>query len=309
MTEKITCDDIVFDIGSVLYRTFFANKTADDTTLAGLATHVGLTTINKYFKLLNPSGRVVMAFDRSSWRKEYTASDQCLSGLPYKGNRHKDMTPQETAKFMQYISHVKELEELVIAHTTICALACQRLEADDLVAGYVQKFPERSIVIVSSDSDLWQLLKFPNVRIMNPATGKFIELSEYENDANYYLFQKIIRGDLQSDNIRSSFPRVQKTRIRKAFLDPFEHSNMMNEKWTDQRGREFVVKDTFAENKLLIDLSAQPSDIRALIDSTITEAINNKKKYSHFHFMKYLGKLKLDKIASSVDQYIKLLSL
>ena len=54
---------LIFDISNILYRTFYANKGDDDITLAGLAQHAALTTLNKYFKEYKPN-KVVMTFDR-----------------------------------------------------------------------------------------------------------------------------------------------------------------------------------------------------------------------------------------------------
>lgn len=307
--EKISCDYVIFDLNSVLHRTFFANKDEDEDALVGLAVHVGLTTLNKYFKMVNPRRKVIVAFDRSSWRKEYTASEKCLSQIPYKGNRRKDMTPTQAAKFERYINHVKELEKLITNHSTIVTLAGDGLEADDLIAGFCQIYNEEEIVVVSTDSDLWQLMKYPNVRCLSPATGEFASLKDYGDDANYYLFQKCIRGDMQSDNIRSAYPRVQTKRILKAYTDEYERVALMKETWTDQNGKVVLVEDAFKENQLLIDLEKQPNEIRMHIYNTVEESMNTKKKFSHFHIMRYLGKYELEKIADNMDQYIRLLSL
>ncbi|TFH08230.1 MAG: hypothetical protein E4H14_06805, partial [Candidatus Thorarchaeota archaeon] len=106
---------LVFDISNLLYRTFFAQRQENDETLAGLATHSALVTLNKYFRQHKPD-RVVMAFDRSSWRKDYTASPECLSKKPYKGNRRKDMSPAQQAKFQRFMNHLSEFETLIRKH-------------------------------------------------------------------------------------------------------------------------------------------------------------------------------------------------
>lgn len=297
---------IVFDISNMLYRTFFANKQETDTTIAGLATHVAFMTLNKYFRQHKPD-KVVMAFDRKSWRKEYTSSELCLSGKPYKGNRRKDMSPSQQLKYERFMGHLREFESLVFENTTIIALAGDMLEADDLIAGFVQQNLDDETIIISSDSDMLQLLRYPNVQIISPATDKIVSLEEYNNDPEYYLFQKCVRGD-STDNVQSAYPRIRSKDIEKAFTDPFERVQMMQHLWKDVTGKEYKVRDLYEENQLLIDLSMQPDTIRAKIKQVIDEAMSKQKKFSHFHLMKYLGKYELDAIAKQIDNFIPLLS-
>ena len=299
---------LVFDISNLLHRTFFAQKNEDDETIAGMATHMALTTLNKYFKQFKPH-QVVMAFDRSSWRKEYTKSELCLSKKPYKGNRRKDMSPAQELKYQRFMDHLKEFEALIATHTTIMSLACDRLEADDLIAGFAQIFndEDNEIIIISADSDLLQLTRYPGVRVISPATDKEQSLSEFDNDPLYYLFQKCVRGD-PTDNIQSAFPRVRATRIQSAYNDPFERIQLMKETWTDHLGTDILVEDMFNENQLLIDLEKQPKDIRMLIMETIDAEADRSRQFSMFYLLKFIGKYKLMKIKESIDQYIPLLS-
>jgi 5'-3' exonuclease len=300
---------LLFDISNLLYRTFYANKTADDVTLAGLATHSALQTLNKYFKQHKPH-KVVMAFDRLSWRKAYTKSEQCVSGRPYKGTRRKNMSPAQLAKYGKFLDHLRELETLITEHSTIITLAQEGLEADDLIAGFVQyhQNTDAEITIVSNDGDMLQLLRFPNVKIISPDTGKEKTLEEFNDDPDYLLFFKCIRGDHITDNIQSAFPGVSKLRIEKAYKNSFERVQMMKEVWKDENLKVFRVEDLYNENVLLTDLSAQPEHIRVLIEDTIYDAMEKQRKFSHFHLMKFLGKYDLKKIADSLDQYLPLLS-
>ena len=305
---------LCFDITNMLHRTFFAQRNEDDETLAGLATHSALVTLNKYFKQHKPH-KVVMAFDRSSWRKEYTASDECLSKKPYKGNRRQDMTPAQEAKYQRFLGHLAEFERLIIEHTTIMTLVAQRLEADDLIAGFCQVYAndDNEIVIISSDSDLLQLTRYPNVRVISPVTDKEQSLDDYGGDPLFYIFQKCIRGD-PTDNVQSAFPRVKSKKIREAYDDEYARANLMNETWgikdptTGEFTTQYRVGDLFKENEKLIDLEKQPSDIRRIILETIDEAGATHKQFSMFHILKFLGKYKLNKIKEGIDQYIPLLS-
>jgi len=299
---------LVFDISNLLYRTFHVQRNETDAdTLAGLATHTALVTLNKYFKQFKPDC-VVMAFDRSSWRKEYTASEKCISKKPYKGNRRKDMSPAKQAQYKRFLNHLNEFETLISKHTTIVALHEDKMEADDLIAAFAQIYnsPQDEIIIISSDSDMLQLKRYEGIKIISPATDKEVTLGEYNDDPELFLFIKCMRGD-DTDYVQSALPRVSTVRLRKAYKDPFERVQLMKETWTDPRG-EFVVEKLYKENQLLIDLEKQPATIRTKILTAVEEAVNKEREFSLFFIMKFIGKYQLNKIKENIDQYLPLLS-
>lgn len=302
---------LVFDISNLLYRTFFVNKKEDDETIAGLATHMALNTLNKYYKQFKPH-KVVMVFDRSSWRKAYAASDETFTSTEYKGSRKAKrdaMTPTETAKYQRFLNHLREFESLMTEHSSIVTLAENELEADDLIAGFVQKMtPEHEVILVSTDSDFAQLLKHKNLTIISPETGKPVTLEDFNNDPEYFLFVKCIRGD-KTDDVMSAFPRVQQKRLHKAYYeDPYEMTVIMETKWTDKDKVEHTVKNIYNENRVFIDLSMQPDHIKQLIGEVLNRELSKEKKFSFFHFMKFLGKYDLKKVADNIDQFTDLLS-
>ncbi len=298
---------LILDISNLLYRTYYANKDEDDVTIAGLAMHQGLLTLNKYFKKYNPD-KLIMAFDRKNWRKEYTKSDKCLSGKLYKGNRRKDMTKKEREKYEAFLEHLSEFENLMKNHTSVVCLACDGLEADDLVAGFTQQYSEdNEIIIVSTDKDFIQLLGNPNTRLINPAEDKDRTLTEWGGDAELFMFEKCIRGDA-GDNVQSAYPRVRKTRIMKAWEEPLERVNMMQETWTNHEGKEMMVKNVFKENILLMDLRKQPDKYRKMIGDTISKEMKDPGQYSYFHFIQFLGKFQMKKVSANAETFADMLS-
>lgn len=300
---------IVFDITNLLYRTFFANKSEDNTTVAGLAHHSALTTLAKYNREFKPH-KLIMCFDRKSWRKEYTESEEALTPKQYKGNRRQKMTPKEKEKYKQFLSHLGDFEEMIREHTTIAALAGDGLEADDLMAGCCQVLtmdPDNEVILVSADKDMIQLLDYPNTRLIDPAGGKDRTLDEWGGDAELFMFEKCIRGDA-GDNVQSAYPRVKKTRIMKAWEDDYERANLMNATWTHPDGTEFVVKQLYKENELLMHLGKQPEQIQAQIVKTVLRGLKDPGSFSYFHFMKFLGKFELKKVAENATNFVDMLS-
>jgi len=302
---------LIFDITNLLYRTFYANKNQAD--FAGLAHHIALTTVQKYYRQFKPR-KMIMCFDRSSWRKEYTASEKCVSGRPYKGTRRQKMSPTDKLHYEEFLKHLADFENIIREHTSIIALAGPGLEADDLVAGAIQTIriidtePSPEFIVVSADKDLIQLLRYPTVRLINPANGEERTLDEWNGDAELFMFEKCLRGDA-TDNVQSAYPRIRKTRILKAYNDSYERANLMMETWSDPDGKQFVVKHLFEENKILMDLQHQPNDIRHQIVVSFLEGWKNPGKFSYFHFMRFLGQYELSKLAEQADQFAQMLSL
>jgi len=301
---------LVFDATNLLYRTFYTHKSDDDETIASLASYAAVVTMNKYFKNFKPD-KVIMCFDNGSWRKDYTKSDECVSQKLYKGNRRQKMTPREKERYDIFLDHIKAFQELLREHTSVITLSGKGLEADDLMAGLVQiisvKEPESQVIIVTADQDMIQLLEYDFVQLFDPVSGKPRSLKDWNGDAELFLFEKCVRGDI-GDNVQNAFPKVRKTRIHSAYKDEFERINLMNEKWMHPDGREMHVGKLFKENQLLMDLRCQPEYIQKQIIETIVSGLENPGKFSYFHLMKYLGQYKLKVLANKVDQYISLLS-
>lgn len=294
----------------MLHRTFFTNPDVDEITTAGLAHHMALMSLNKYFKQFKPS-KVFMVFDRPSWRKDYTLSNDCYSKRIYKGERRKDMTPTQQLRYEAFLGHVAEFERLMTEYTSVVCLACKKLEADDLISGLVQKYSEtHKLVIISSDKDFLQLLWNDNTTLIDPNTDKPRTLEEWNNDPSLFLFEKCFRGERgkSKDNIESAYPNIRATKIRQAYEDPYIFENIMRDVWIHADKREMSVSTLFKENMLLMDLLSQPEDIKGLIDQTIEEGMKNTGVFSFFHFKKFCGKYELKKISENVEQYMTMLS-
>lgn len=297
---------LVIDASNLLYRTYYANKNEDDSVILGLAMHSAFLTINKYYRLYKPN-KIVLCFDRDNWRKEYSLSEACYSKKVYKGERRKDATPQEIRKYQDFLKHISEFEEIMRLHTTIICLAEKKLEGDDCIAGWVTRHQDATDehIIISGDKDFVQLLRLPNVKLIDPATGT----PRTHEDPKFYMFEKMFRGEPAStDNVQSAYPKLRITKIQEAYIDNFALTNLRNSVWTNHDGREMNVGKLLDENKLLMDLTAQPDDIQDIIDMVVVKGKLEKKKFSHFHFMKFLGKYELKKIAEQLETFVPMLS-
>ena len=110
--------------------------------------------------------------------------------------------------------------------TNCTVLQDNQLEADDLIAGWVQEHPNDDHVIISSDSDFAQLIT-PNVKQYNGISNVLTTHEGYYTDTKepiidkktgepkkapnpqWLLFEKCMRGD-PTDNVFSAFPKVRR---------------------------------------------------------------------------------------------------
>lgn len=271
---------------------------------AALALHSCIMTMNKWFNVVKPDQVIVVFEGNNNWRKAYTSSPKCVSKRLYKGNRVRDPS---MAHLFEVLS---DFEKLARAHTSIVCLSASEVEGDDLIAGCTKRFSNQGdeVTIVSGDKDFMQLLKHPRVTLLNPDNGK----PRLHDDPHFFMFEKCFRGDL-GDNVPSAYPRVRIQRLQKAFKDDYERTQIMNETWTfthpdTKEEILFNVGELYEENKILMDLEAQPDYIQEIIESTIEHGLNTHGKFSLFAFSKFLGQHELKDIALNIDRYVKLLS-
>jgi 5'-3' exonuclease len=295
----------------------------------GMALHLTLASVNQTVRKYGID-HVVFCLEGRSWRKDVYG--------PYKRNRIVDamsVTEAEKeenemfwdtyAKFTQYISE----------KTNVSVLRHERAEADDMIARFIHLHPNDTHYIISTDGDYAQLIS-KNVMQYNGVTNELITLEGYLKesgkpvidkktkepklleDPEYGLFKKIIRGD-SGDNVFSAFPgcREQGTKnkvgIREAFEDRhkmgFQYNNFMLQRYTDHDGNEVRVKDAFERNKMLIDLKAQPQEIKDAVDQRIRESVRiTTIPQVGLHFMKFCGRYELTKISEQAETYSKWLN-
>jgi hypothetical protein len=308
---------ILVDTANTFFRARHVINGSADIKL-GMAFHITLNSIKKAWQDFNGS-HVVFCLEGRSWRKDYYA--------PYKRNRsdaraaHTEKEAEEEKVFWEAFDTFKTF----IAEKTNCTvLQHQQLEADDLIAGWIQTHPNDDHVIISTDSDFVQLIA-PNVRqyngVMETTTthegildkkGKRV-IDKKTNAAKdipnpeWLLFEKCMRGD-PTDNVFSAYPKVRKNKLEEAFNDRtsrgFAWNNMMLQRWVDHNGVEHRVLEDYERNRKLIDLAAQPQDIRNIITETInTNAVPKTIDQVGIRLLKFCNLYDLKKISDSIQQY------
>jgi 5'-3' exonuclease len=291
----------------------------------GMAFHITLNSIKKAWQDFGGS-HVVFCLEGRSWRKDHYK--------PYKAQRvasraaHTEREAEEEKVFWEAFDTFKEF---VTEKTNCTVLQHSRLEADDLIAGWIQTHPNDDHVIISTDTDFVQLIA-PNVRQFNgvmettithegifDAKGKRVIDKKTQEpkaipDPQWLLFEKCMRGDT-SDNVFSAYPGVRekgtknKVGLREAYGDRdskgYAWNNLMLQRWSDHEGKEHRVLDDYERNRILIDLSAQPEEIKNIITETILTATTANKNISQvgIRLMKFCNLYDLKKIADQAQAY------
>jgi hypothetical protein len=89
----------------------------------------------------------------------------------------------------------------------------------------------------------------------------------------------------------------------------FNYNNLMLQRYIDHDGNEVRVKDAFERNKTLIDLKAQPQEIKDAVDQRIRESVRIETvSQVGTNFMKFCGKYDLQKISAQAEIYSKWLN-
>jgi hypothetical protein len=308
---------ILVDTANTFFRARHVINGSADIKL-GMAFHITLNSIKKAWHDFE-GNHVVFCLEGRSWRKDFYA--------PYKRNRsdaraaHTVKEAEEEKVFWEAFDTFKDF---ITEKTNCTVLQNPQLEADDLIAGFIQTHPNDQHIIISTDSDFVQLIA-PNVKQYNGVMettithegvldkkGKRVidkKTNEPKDVPNpeWLLFEKCMRGD-PTDNVFSAYPKVRKNKLQEAFEDRsnkgFAWNNMMLQRWVDHNGAEHRVLEDYERNRTLIDLAAQPQEIRNIITETIGKgAVPKTVDQVGIRLMKFCNLYDLKKITDSIQLY------
>jgi 5'-3' exonuclease len=315
---------ILVDTANTFFRARHVVR-GDISEKVGMSLHVILNSVRKAWKDFNGS-HVIFCLEGRSWRKDYYA--------PYKRNRQdaRDaLSVKDAEEDKVFWETFDDFKDYIHEKTNCTVLQHPQLEADDLIAGWVQSHPNDNHVVISTDGDFAQLIA-PNVKQYNGVTGVTTTHEGYfdekgkrvkdkktgqEKEApnpEWLLFEKCMRGDT-SDNVFSAYPgvRTKGTKNKVGLTEAFEDrnskgwawNNMMLQRWTDHEGAEHRVLDDYSRNITLCDLTAQPDNIKQLITSTIQAEIDKEKNISQvgIRLIKFCATYDLVKVSEQAQSY------
>jgi hypothetical protein len=226
-----------------------------------LIRHMILNTIRMYNKKYREEyGQVVIACDASSWRKEVFPQ--------YKASRKKGRE-ESTTDWNEIFRIINQVREDLRYNFPYKVVHVDRCEADDVIGALVENTQEfghdEKVMIISADKDFIQLHRHNNVRQFSPMQKKFVQ----DKNPRKYLFEHIMKGD-SGDGV----PNILSP--DNAFTDSIRQSPVTQKKldtWMASAEDLEAVLDTeayrnYCRNKMLIDLSSTPKELREQIIST-----------------------------------------
>jgi 5'-3' exonuclease len=263
-------------------------------SMIGMAFHLILHSMKKEYSKWGGT-HTIFYLEGRSWRKDIYPDYKAQRALSFA-----QQTEKEQEDHLLLREAFDDLIKYLDTKTNITVLRNPKAEADDMVSIFIEAHPDDKHILVSSDSDFFQLLRFPNVMLYDPVKDIQIRRDGVYDDAGnklafvvdsnakikigkpdpdfvvapdwyeYSLFLKCVRGD-KTDNIFSAYPGVREkgtkkqVGIREAYEDKakgYAWNNFMNQKWSDHNQQTVIVKERFELNKKLIDLSQIPDDVK-----------------------------------------------
>lgn len=245
---------LVFDFHNLMYRSAFAAIASDpiDNSDFYLTRHFILNSMFDEIKTHQPN-RVVVAVDSpGSWRKDIYPG--------YKAKRHDRSGGLHTERFYPVME--KFITDMQDFFKTMCFVKVPHAEADDIIGVVCKSSKRDKFIVVSTDSDMIQLLKNKNVSIWNPKKKDWVVSINPQND----LEIKIIGGD-SGDSIKGIRDRVGPVTAAKIIEEGVMH--YIDTLPTDLE--KHAVLEKYKLNKTLIDLDFTPNDIKEKILNTYTQ--------------------------------------
>ena len=232
-----------------------------------LIRHMILNSIRMYrSRFYKEYGEMVIAADAgNNWR--YKVFPQ------YKASRKKN---REASKvdWNEAFRIINQVWDELCEYFPYKTIKLDGCEGDDIIgvlAYNTQEFGQyEKVMIISADKDFGQLQKFDNIAQYSPMTKKFIKIP----DAAAQLNELIMRGDtgdgvpnvLSGDNVFVTEER--QTPLRKAIMDQLI---------ADPKSQGEEVYRNYQRNKMLIDLSSTPEDLK----TKIIDSYNSQDKWEN----------------------------
>jgi len=313
---------IIVDTANLFFRARHVIR-GDLDTKVGMCLLITFNAVRKAWRDFNGS-HVVFCLEGRSWRKDFYE--------PYKRNRKESrdaMSPREQEEDELFWEVFDEFKNFITEKTNCTVLQHKQLEADDLIAGWVQNHPDDDHIILSTDGDFAQLIA-PNVKQYNGVSNTLITVDGYFDDNNkpviekktgkvkpapdpkWMLFEKCVRGDT-SDNVFSAYPGARKkgTKNKIGMTEAFEDkgnkgynwNNFMLQRWTDHEGVEHRVLNDYERNVTLCDLTAQPPEIKEIINQEIANVEPKNIGQVGIRLMKFCAKWDINRVAEQVQSY------
>ncbi len=280
---------ILLDISQVMISNIIdqAGSHADDLDI-NLVRHMILNTIRSLkVKFGNEYGEFVIACDdKTCWRKEIFSY--------YKANRKTDRE-KSSIDWNVLFDALNQIKAEIKENFPYRVIQVKGAEADDVIATLVFEFgevlnSERKILILSGDKDFIQLQTYGNVKQYDPVRKR-----EISSD-NPVLFREHLiltgdRGDGIPNVLSPDHCLVQGIRQK-----PLRETKINEILSSDSKVIPEEIMRNWQRNRMLIDLSMIPSNIRQNIMDEYHSQANKSRSKLFNYFVEHKMKLLIESI-------------
>lgn len=277
---------ILIDNSQLFFSSYFSHGHATGEVNDNLVRH---TLLSQYARIndryRSRFGDIVICNDADNyWRKEI------YSG--YKQQRKEQKEKNTDVDWKHLYETFDRVREEIKNNLPYKSIRVHRCEADDIMYVLCKHFSHKEkMLIVSSDKDMIQLMKFKNVSIYSPKTDSIIKSI---SNLDEILFAHVLKGD-SADNI----PNVLTS------TDDFLSKKIRQKPMTAKRIVEFTNNSSLIDeknlirNRTLIDLSYIPEEYENNIVEQYQQTIPADRK----NIFDYLVTNKMKLLLESVESF------
>jgi hypothetical protein len=278
---------IIVDLNQVMISNLMVSLRGNTVDVdENLIRHMILNSIRMYkVKFTSEFGDMVIACDdRNYWRKDI---------FPYYKASRKKSRELSNLDWNSIFTSLNKIRDELKEYFPYRVIQCDKAEADDVIgvicSRYGMPVGGEPILILSGDKDFQQLQKYANVQQFDPVRKRWLKCS----DPQKFLTEHVLRGDvgdgipnfLSSDDTFVSSARQKQ--LRQKMVDEIVSTDLTE----DWKGMNQELLRNYNRNRMLIDLTCIPDNIRENILSLYDEQANKPKKDLFNYFIK--NKLKL----------------
>lgn len=219
---------LLLDISGIVHRSFHSLNVNQFTTSTNIPTNAIYGLVKTLLSLHKEFNDYIFVACLDTHRHTLWRSNL---NPDYKCNRPK--THPDLVRQFQYVNEC-------LKAANIHCMSSIGYEADDVIASICYQNKSKDIVIVSSDKDMFQLLRFPNIKLYNPNTKQYLQnidcINKYNVTPEQFTFYQTLVGDA-CDNIKGIKgigPKKAATLVNQyKSLDVFLASNTKYDKYRD----------------------------------------------------------------------------
>lgn len=283
---------IIVDISNIFSSSRFVTS-GDIVTKLGMTYQILFRSLKKINTIYKPD-HFVFCFDTGSWRSKYYSNYKSLRKM----NKLKQ-TDDEQEETEFFYGGMQLFKEFLEKNSKTTVLSEQFLEADDLIAGWIQNHPDDKHMILSSDSDFVQLLD-DNVKIYDGIQDRILssegvidkdgkihkfeiktssgKIKTGEIDPLFIpedqwwklaLFTKIIRGD-SGDSIFTCYPGV-------SFKGSSKRAGII-QAWNDRENKGYDWNNFMLQEWIKKNIDGTEKKVRVIDEFKINEMLIDLSK-------------------------------